>query len=1100
MKIGIGYKIPNAKGGHSAPNPGFEYNPIAWCEDDGPNTPTVTGDPGGVFSVSPSITGFNTTTGAIPANTAAGSYAVTYAVNGVSETDTITISPDVSTTFTYPNAENRFTIFPTQATTTAGVYSFTVNPGNITFANGATTSATGSIDTTGAALGAYTVQFQPNSTCGNPTTSSFNIIQAFESFEFTVQMAQGETFTIPTTGSGYSYRVNWGLNSNNNLTNFVGQGNLPSGNNYTGNATSPPYNAGTYTIQIGDYGNTFPRIYFNNTGDKAKMRNITSWGEIPWTSFDKAFYGCADLGLTATNSPNLSNCSSLMSAFQSTTNFVGAPSMNNWDISNVTTLRKCFQSSSSFNTDISNWDTSSVTSMSEMFRSASSFNQPINTNYLTNAQSPTGTAYTAWDVSSVTSFTHFLDSASSFNQDIGSFKLKSSGTISMGKMFQYASNFNQDINTKSVTVGPNTYAAWDTSQVTNFNAMFQSNSGFDSSIGKWNTSSVTDMSYMFYSASNFNKDINTKYYDAASSPTGSAYTAWDVSSVTSMGQMLRASKFNQSIDKWQFNSSLTSFSQFMRGASDFNQPINTQTVTVGPNTYTAWDVQNIQSFAYMFYGCADFNQPLNNWNTGSATSMSTMFFQCSSFDQSLADWDISSVSTFGSQFGYSLNLSTTNYDATLVSWNNQSVQTLTQNVDFGESVPSCDNAASNGAFAARANLMTSNKWNVPIVDRFSTNNRCQPLAGFDYTSNAYCANGSDVTPTVTGTIDQTLPLGGTISDAWSAATYINPLKIRLTGIAGQTITVPTYNSSSANYTIVWGDGQESYGSGGTNIFNFRSHTYDSSRNTAVLEIGKPGDQVQPLNLSYRSTFSPYITEVIQWGNTKWETLKLDRAANLTTIPATEVPLVANNVTNAWDSFFSGCSSFTGTGVTWSNWNTVLAKITSLTSWFKDATSFNGDISGFNTSTITSFSNTFNEADAFNIDISSWDVSNGTTYAGMFLGAGGFAKSLENWVLGSNAAAGQMFRYAGAFGQTNTFNMDTLVGWGVYAYNNNDAPSGITLSQFSGNFNGMTWIGTQTTNSSGVAYSTQYGAQWPSGWTNAQSALDYLVNTAGWTIN
>lgn len=756
MKIGIGYTIPNAKGGHSAPNPGFEYDPIAWCEDDGPNTPTVTGDPGGVFSVSPSITGFNTTTGAIPANTAAGSYAVTYAVNGVSETDTITISPDVSTTFTYPNAENRFTIFPTQATTTAGVYSFTVNPGNITFANGATTSTTGSIDTTGAALGAYTVQFQPDSTCGNPTTSSFNIIQAFESFEFTVQMAQGETFTIPTTGSGYSYRVNWGLNSNNNLTNFVGQGNLPAGNNYTGNATSPSYNAGTYTIQIGDYnGSTFPRIYFNNGGDKAKVRNITSWGEIPWTSFNSAFRGCVDLGITATNSPDLSNCTAFNSAFADTTNFVGDSSMNNWDTSTITNMYQTFYQSG-FNTDISNWNTSSVTSMSQMFRRAYSFNQPINTNYLSDAQSPTGSAYTAWDVSSNANFSYFLSQATSFNQDIGNFKLKSSGTIDMQLMFYACSNFNQDINTKSVTVGPNTYAAWDTARVTNFNQMFFQNTNFNSSVSKWNTSNVTNTGYMFYSANKFNQDINTKYYDAASSPTGSAYTAWDMSNVTNVGLMLYgASKFNQSIDKWQFNTSVTSFSQFMRGCADFNQPINTQTVTVGPNTYTAWDVQNITSFGFMFYGCADFNQPLNNWNTGSVTNMGNMFFQCSSFDQSLATWDISSVSSFGTQFGYLLNLSTANYDATLISWNNQNVQTLTQNVDFGESVPSCDNTASNGAFAARANLMTSNKWNVSIVDRFSTHNRCQPLAGFDYTSNAYCTNGSPSTvdPTIIGTPD-----------------------------------------------------------------------------------------------------------------------------------------------------------------------------------------------------------------------------------------------------------------------------------------------------------------------------------------------------------
>tara|TARA_R100000655_G_scaffold2405_2_gene9487 strand:+ start:36 stop:2324 length:2289 start_codon:yes stop_codon:yes gene_type:complete len=755
---------------------------------------------------------------------------------------------------------------------------------------------------------------------------------------------------------------------------------------------------------------------------------------------------------------------------------------------------------SGFNTDISNWNTSNVTSMSQMFRRAYSFNQPINTNYLSDAQSPTGSAYTAWDVSSNANFSYFLSQATAFNQDVGNFKLKSSGSVSMALMFYSCSNFNQDVNTKSVTVGPNTYTAWDTKQVTSFNQMFFMNTNFNSNIDKWNTSNVTDMSYMFYLDNNFNQDINTKYYDAASSPTGSAYTAWDVSSVTNFNLMLATSSFNHSIDKWKFSTSLTSLAQLLNGAGSFNQPVNTQTVTVGPNTYTAWDVSNIQNFSSLFKNCGSFNQPLNNWVTSSATSMSNMFFSCSSFDQSLATFDISSVTTFGSQFGYLLNLSTPNYDATLVSWNNQNVSTLSSVVDFGNSVPSCDNAASNGAFAARANLMTSNKWNVNITDKFSQNNTCKPLAGFDYSSTAYCANGLDVTPTITGTVDQTLPLGGTISDAWSATVYINPLKIRLTGIAGQTVTVPAYNSSSANYTIVWGDGQESYGSGGTNIFNFRSHTYGANTNTAVLEIGKPGDQVQPLHLSYRSTFSPYITEVIQWGNTKWETLKLDRAANLTTIPATEVPQIANNVTNTWDAFFQGCSSFTGAGVTWNNWNTVLAKITSLTSWFKDATSFNGDISGFNTSTITSFSNMFSEADAFNIDISSWNVSNGTTYANMFYGAGGFAKSLENWVLGSNAAAGQMFRYAADFGQTNTFNMDTLVGWGVYAYNNSNVPSGVTLSQFSGSFNGITWIGTQTTNSSGVAYSTQYGAQWPSGWTNAQSALDYLVNTAGWTIN
>lgn len=1047
MFLGIGNSVPISKGGHRPPDPGFEYDPIAWCQDDGAQTPTVTGDPGGVFSVSPSISGFNTTTGAIPANTTAGSYAVTYTVNGVSETDTITISPDVSTSFTYPSTvENRFTVSPTQAVATAGTYSFTVNPGSITFANGAATSTTGEINLTGATLGSYTVQFLPNSSCGNPTTASFTVVQAFESFEFTIQTSNpNETFTIPTTGSGYSYHVDWG-------TGTAGQNNFAGP--YTGNVTSPVYNsAGTYTVKIGILNDTFPRIYFNNTGDKAKMRNVTSWGEIPWTSFNSAFRGCVDLGITATNSPDLSNCTAFNSAFADTTNFVGDSSMNNWDTSTITNMYQTFYQSG-FNTDISNWNTSSVTSMSQMFRRAYSFNQPINTNYLSDAQSPTGSAYTAWDVSSNANFSYFLSQATSFNQDVGNFKLKSSGTIDMQLMFYACSNFNQDINTKSVTVGPNTYAAWDTARVTNFNQMFFQNTNFNSSVSKWNTSNATNTGYMFYGANKFNQDINTKYYDAASSPTGSAYTAWDMNSVTNIGQMLYgASKFNQSIDKWQLNTSVTSFSQFMRGCTDFNQLINTQTVTVGPNTYTAWDVQNITSFAYMFYGCANFNQPLNNWNTSSATSMVNMFFQCGSFDQSLAAWDISSVSSFGAQFGYLLNLSTPNYDATLVSWNNQSVQTLTQNVDFGESVPSCDNAASNGAFAARANLMTNNKWNVSIVDRFSTHNTCQPLADFNYTSNAYCTNGSDVTPTITGTVDQTLPLGGTISDAWSAVVAILPLKLTVRIPAGGgSFDVGKVKAGGTSFTVNWGDGTIQNNINTTvpppptgNQTVTYTYTGTGSQVDYTVQINDTADSGIVTHVRFDdSTTEDKIYDVTQWGTTPWTSfqnfLRVQSANIPADVTATDTPNLSN--CTAMHGMFQGCTSLVNANNSMLNW--ITGNVANMDSMFKGTTSFNKNLSG-------------------------WDITGLSTAEYIFQGGG---LDTANYT-------------------------DTIVGWAVQVYNNSAQPASVNMSGIpaSGVFDGNR----TTDNASGQAYSTKY-SNWPSGWSNAQAAYDYLTSTLSWTIS
>jgi surface protein len=697
MYLGIGNSVPISKGGHVPPDPGFEYDPIAWCEDDGPNIPTVTGTPGGVFSASPSISGFNTATGAIPANTAAGSYAITYTVNGVSETDTITISSDVSTSFTYPSTvENRFTVSPTQAVATAGTYSFTVNPGNITFANGAATSTTGEINLTGAALGSYTVQFQPNSSCGNPTTASFTVVQAFQSFEFTIQTSSpNETFTIPTTGSGYSYHVDWGTGTAGQ-NNFVGP--------YTGNVTSPVYNsAGTHTIKIGLTSDTFPRIMFNNTGDKLKIRNITQWGETAWTDFSNGFAGCENLQLTATDSPNLTSCTNLSYMFNGCINFTGNSSIDNWNVSTITNLTGTFRNAYNFNQDLNSWDVSNVRQFGLLFYSQhqnGSFNGNIS-NW--NMSSCTGTDnmfykqvnfnqdVSAWSFSnSWTNASYMFYSNSSFNQNLGSWNV--SGVLTMDGMLRSCTNFNNNGGTLS---------AWNVSSVTTMQRMFQSSTSFiGTGLDSWNPSSCLDMSLMFFGVSSFNQNIGS----------------WDVSRVENFSNIfMSASSFNQDISSWNTSSAIDM--SYMFGATSFNQAIP----TVG-----------------------------NQWNVSNVTNMAGMFYNTTSFDQDISSWDINQVTNFDS-FMLNVNLSTTNYDALLTAWDGQGAMAYSGTVNFGDSVPSCDNAASNGGFAARASLIT--KWGG-ITDKFSQNNTCQPLAGFDYTSDEYCANASPstVNPTITGTL------------------------------------------------------------------------------------------------------------------------------------------------------------------------------------------------------------------------------------------------------------------------------------------------------------------------------------------------------------
>ena len=170
--------------------------------------------------------------------------------------------------------------------------------------------------------------------------------------------------------------------------------------------------------------------------------------------------------------------------------------ISNWDVSNVTNMYGMFWGASSFNQDISSWDVSSVTSMSNMFRDATSFNQDINTKQVT----VNGVTYTAWDVSNVIQMSYMFDNAIIFNQDIGNWDTSGLGSNALYATFKDAIAFNQDINTKQVTVNGVTYKAWDVSNATTMIYAFNGATAFDQNLDGWEPTSVTsglNMALMF---------------------------------------------------------------------------------------------------------------------------------------------------------------------------------------------------------------------------------------------------------------------------------------------------------------------------------------------------------------------------------------------------------------------------------------------------------------------------------------------------------------------------------------------------------------------------------------------------------------------------
>lgn len=242
--------------------------------------------------------------------------------------------------------------------------------------------------------------------------------------------------TIPTNGNGFNYSVDW---ENDGIIDIT---------NVSGTITHTYPSAGTYTVAI--TGN-FPRIYFNNSGDRLKILSVEQWGAIQWNTFQNSFYGCSNLVINATDAPNLTSVSNLANAFRE------ASSMNQnlslWNVSNVTNMANMFNGATLFNQNISGWNVSNVTNMRGLFRDASSFNQNIG----------------SWNVGSVTNMANMFFGASAFSQDI---------------------------------------TGWNVSNVTNMNNMLRNLPLFDVNLGNWNISNVVTMN-------NFLRDtqLSTVNYD-----------------------------------------------------------------------------------------------------------------------------------------------------------------------------------------------------------------------------------------------------------------------------------------------------------------------------------------------------------------------------------------------------------------------------------------------------------------------------------------------------------------------------------------------------------------------------------------------------------
>lgn len=199
------------------------------------------------------------------------------------------------------------------------------------------------------------------------------------------------------------------------------------------------------------------------------------------------------------------------------------------------------------------------------------------------------------------------------------------------------------------------------------------------------------------------------------------------------------------------------------------------------------------------------------------------------------------------------------------------------------------------------------------------------------------------------------------------------------------LTIPVYDvigytDFPYNYSIDWGDGTTDSWDGGTDSY----HTYLFEGKYTVKISGVFSGAYWPGDGNETRT-----VDIVNWGNIPFQSLYNSFSGMSGLImSAKDIPDLSR-VTSI-EQAFMGCTSFNGDV---SRWDTTT--VTDMDYVFA-LTAFNQSIGNWNTSNVTSMSGMFYSASDFNQDITQLDTSKVKDMNFMFYGAASFNQNLSGW--------------------------------------------------------------------------------------------------------
>ena len=284
--------------------------------------------------------------------------------------------------------------------------------------------------------------------------------------------------------------------------------------------------------------------------------------------------------------------------------------------------------------------------------------------------------------------------------DLPTFITGGSGSSDTGirGMFTSCSNLNRI----------NRLADWDVSPCNNFNGVFNGcidlqyddlSGTIGLNVSNWDVERSSTFYNMFKNVQKCDINMWTSFGGQASGGINFYSMFNGCSNFTGVGTNLWGSKV----------SAVTNMHQMFYGCKVFNANIS------------GWDTSSCTNMYQMFSGTGTalgdqmiFNQNIGSWDVSNVTDMRGIFSNCASFDQNLSSWDVNAWSQNSlatspiTNPGGTFQLSTSNYNALLVAWDNYGFPSMPNGtVNFGSSTYSLTSPG-NAVVNARNSLIS--KW------------------------------------------------------------------------------------------------------------------------------------------------------------------------------------------------------------------------------------------------------------------------------------------------------------------------------------------------------------------------------------------------------